>query len=164
MAGAERLSSTGMEHKDRVKAVMAYFQGHEITVGGQGFIVNYELSGLRSAVVIATEQHRKRVPMLIRRPAWPAIAAQKRLASERLACGAGARGSLGVCAGAERSLRSAMRPEPARARQRRKPLTIAKQIGPFIYQIRERLLQRQRAPRHDRHPLARTVMRVSCLC
>ena len=86
MAGAERPSSTGTEHEDGVKAVMAYFQGHEITVGGQGFIVNYELSGLRSAVVIATEQHRKRAPMLIRRPAWPARAARKRLASERLAC------------------------------------------------------------------------------
>jgi hypothetical protein len=76
MAGAERPSSTGTEHEDGVKAVMAYFQGHEITVGGQGFIVNYELSGLRSAVVLATEQHRKRKPMLNPRPAWPASAAQ----------------------------------------------------------------------------------------
>merc|ERR1712087_973888 len=44
---------------------MDYFRGAPVTVGGQGFIVNFELSGLRTAVVQATEQHRKRKPLVI---------------------------------------------------------------------------------------------------
>ena len=81
---------TKAEYEDGVKAVMAYFQGQEITVGGQGFIVNYELSGLRSAVVLATEQHRKHRPVLTPRLVWPARAAQA-ADQPRLV---GARGSL----------------------------------------------------------------------
>merc|ERR1712050_93946 len=65
MAGAERPSSTGTEHENAIKAVTDYWRGAEITVGGQGFIVNYELSGLRTAVVQATAQHRKRKPLVI---------------------------------------------------------------------------------------------------
>mmetsp|Transcript_76160 Transcript_76160/g.205436 ORF Transcript_76160/g.205436 Transcript_76160/m.205436 type:complete len:458 (-) Transcript_76160:42-1415(-) len=64
MAGAERPSSTGSEHEDAIKAVMDYWRGAPVTVGGQGFIVNYELSGLRTAVVQATEQHKKRKPLV----------------------------------------------------------------------------------------------------
>lgn len=44
---------------------MDYMAGKPITVGGQGFIVNFELFGLRSAVVAATEQHKKRKPLTI---------------------------------------------------------------------------------------------------
>merc|ERR1719498_1878863 len=65
MAGAERPSSTGTEHENAVKAFMDYLAGAPITVGGQGFIVNCELSGLRTAIVQATEQHKKRKPLCI---------------------------------------------------------------------------------------------------
>jgi hypothetical protein len=64
MAGAERPSTTGSEHENAIKAVMDYWRGAPITVGGQGFIVNFELSGLRTAVVQATEQHKKRKPLV----------------------------------------------------------------------------------------------------
>ena len=127
MAGAERPSSNGTEHEDGVKAVMAYFQGQEITVGGQGFIVNYKLSGLRSAVVLATEQHRKRRPVLTPRPVWPARAAQ---AADRPRL-VGARGSLRR----DLALRGASGEPAGRSlsqlvfRHRRKPLVIAKQVG-----------------------------------
>eukprot|EP00392_Amoebophrya_sp_AT5.2_P009212 g9240.t1 len=65
MAGAERPSSTGTENEIAIQAIMAYWRGAEITVGGQGFIVNYELSGLRTAVVQASEQHRKGKKLVI---------------------------------------------------------------------------------------------------
>lgn len=58
MAGAERPSSTGEDHTSAITAIMDYWRGKEPTVGGQGTIVNYELSALRTAVVQATEQHR----------------------------------------------------------------------------------------------------------
>lgn len=60
MAGAERPSSTGQEHESAIKAVMDYWRGVPVSVGGQGVIVNFELSGLRTAVVQAAEQHRAR--------------------------------------------------------------------------------------------------------
>lgn len=66
MAGAERPSSIGTEHEIALKAVMDYYRGKsDITVGGQGYIVNFELFGLRSAVVWAAAQHRKRKKLVI---------------------------------------------------------------------------------------------------
>ncbi|KAK3285403.1 hypothetical protein CYMTET_6992 [Cymbomonas tetramitiformis] len=64
MAGAERPSSNGEGHESAIKAVMDYWRGAEVSVGGQGVIVNFELSALRTAVVQATAQHRKRKPLV----------------------------------------------------------------------------------------------------
>ena len=44
---------------------MDYWRGKPITIGGQGFIVNYELAALRTGVVQATESHKKRKPLII---------------------------------------------------------------------------------------------------
>ena len=63
LAGAERPSSTGSDHESAISAIMDYFRGKEPTVGGQGTIVNFELSALRSAVVMATSRHRQGKPV-----------------------------------------------------------------------------------------------------
>ena len=43
---------------------MDHWRGVEPAVGGQGVIINYELSQLRTAVVQAAEQHKKRQPLV----------------------------------------------------------------------------------------------------
>ena len=65
LAGAERPTKAGYDANSAILAVMDYWRGKPITVGGQGFIVNYELSQLRTGVVQATEQHKKRKPLVI---------------------------------------------------------------------------------------------------
>jgi len=65
LAGAERPTKAGYDTSSAVQAVMDYWRGKPITVGGQGFIVNYELSALRTGVVQATEQHKKHKPLVI---------------------------------------------------------------------------------------------------
>mmetsp|Transcript_43080 Transcript_43080/g.119146 ORF Transcript_43080/g.119146 Transcript_43080/m.119146 type:complete len:442 (+) Transcript_43080:109-1434(+) len=65
MAGAERPSSTAEDHTSAISAIMDYWRGKTPTTGGQGTVVNYELSALRTAVVQATEQHRMGRPLRV---------------------------------------------------------------------------------------------------
>jgi hypothetical protein len=65
LAGAERLIKASNDNGNAIQAVMDYWRGKPITIGGQGFIVNYELSALRTGVVQATERHKQRKPLIV---------------------------------------------------------------------------------------------------
>ena len=60
MAGAERPKST----TSTMLAIIDFEKGEEPSIAGQGMIINYELSQLRTAVVQATEQHHKGLPLV----------------------------------------------------------------------------------------------------
>jgi len=68
MAGAERPKSNGYEadkgHSSAALAIIEHERGAEPGLADQGIIINYELSQLRTAVVQASEQHQKGLPLL----------------------------------------------------------------------------------------------------
>ena len=68
MAGAERPKSVtgfgGEGHHSAALAIAEKERGAEPTISDQGVLINYELSQLRTAVVQASEQHMKGLPLL----------------------------------------------------------------------------------------------------
>lgn len=60
MAGAERPNSV----QSTLLAMWDAEKGGEPTIAGQGLVINFELSQLRTAVVQATEQHLKGLPVI----------------------------------------------------------------------------------------------------
>jgi hypothetical protein len=67
MAGAERpksLTPQNVAHQCAALAILEHERGMDVTIGDQGAIINYELSQLRTAVVQASEQHEKGLPLL----------------------------------------------------------------------------------------------------
>jgi hypothetical protein len=60
MAGAERPKSV----ESTILAMWDYDHGIEPTIAGQGMVINYELSQLRTAVVQASDQHQKGLPVI----------------------------------------------------------------------------------------------------
>lgn len=60
MAGAERPKSV----QSTMLAMWDHEDGGEPTIAGQGMVINYELSQLRTAVVQATECHQKGLPLI----------------------------------------------------------------------------------------------------
>ena len=71
LAGAERPSSIGASHQPAINALMDFYMGKEPTAGAQGTIINFELSNLRSAVVLATSLHRRGLPVQPPKPCAP---------------------------------------------------------------------------------------------
>mmetsp|Transcript_36540 Transcript_36540/g.57058 ORF Transcript_36540/g.57058 Transcript_36540/m.57058 type:complete len:333 (+) Transcript_36540:512-1510(+) len=66
LAGAERPRATGqgrLSGPEASEAILkAMIQGQEIPLAAQGFVINYELSGIMDEVVSATERHKKGMP------------------------------------------------------------------------------------------------------
>ena len=63
LAGAERPSKTGKARETGYDLIVAAFRGEDIR-GREGVLINFELSGLRTAVVSATETHRAGKPLV----------------------------------------------------------------------------------------------------
>jgi len=66
MAGAERPKSIGAygSHQSAALAIAEKERGGEPSISDQGVLINYELSQLRTAVVQASAQHQKGLPLL----------------------------------------------------------------------------------------------------
>jgi len=60
--GAERPDKTGEERRSGMDLMMELYLGKEVSTGSQGFLINYELFQIRTAVIQATEQHVKKRP------------------------------------------------------------------------------------------------------